>query len=955
MAISTNPAGPVTLVSRSSTTLAVNWGLDDNIPSTAFSVLYQTAPAVNPCASLSSGIPSISTAGTNTIIANLLPGTTYLVLVCNFASPGQGCDIPIVTVTGLDGLEYGPTFVTCSTGTSAGGGGGPPPSINFDGITIAAAQDGNLWEVAKNEDNGVFTLTRWSSDGKVSETSTVLPGASDESNWTVVFDTMGATYAVGSASGPLTLGLDLIVYKVSSSGVLVSSSGFHAGVDGKSFGLDATGDIWIAGGVLGDAGGLSLWRYCVHTGSLTRTAIYSRGGSFDAAFGVKVASNNIWLAGYSMDPAHPGTLDLGIWEYDASGTRLIGGPFFRPGYLQSFPNGLEARLEVSTSSLFVAAQRTGVSGEADLAYAKFDLAGHALVERAWADAAGRTALPHGTGLDGSGNFVAGGRLKDQSGGGALALWKYSPQGQFLSAVTSSGPSGANGLVLSPDAWLAVDGTSVPFHLTSPTALAGTDIFISSFSADSTPPQTTLLVDGLAVSGSSIAIVSTDTLSFVAVDTGSGVFQTLFSLDFSSAQVYSNSFTVSAGTHTLSFHSIDVAGNQEAQRSVFLTVFSTGVFISLAFNPSSINLKANAPFEDAVIEVQGAKASVDIDSTSLKITRVNSNRLAQPLAPLPQPPGTLGDANADGIQDLSIKFDRPALVAVLPVNEQTLVTIEGRFKDGSPLLVTALLRTTSPGKVKTDRGGTVSQLSTSAQVAIPANALSQDTDITVLRLSASAPADEQPRVDAALLQQLKRQGSPFEFGPDGTQFALPATISLPYDTAGPDPHSLKIAYWNPSTKRWEPLDSTADTMRHVVGAQTTHFSVYQLVAPQGATPASTAASAPAALGADPTFVFHDLYAFPNPSRHGQSVVVRIQVGLADSVEINFHDLSGKLVGQGSFGPPKIIDDGNGKGPQYTHDYPWDVSGVGSGIYIYSITAKKGGFPAIHKLGKLGVIR
>lgn len=113
--------------------------------------------------------------------------------------------------------------------------------------------------------------------------------------------------------------------------------------------------------------------------------------------------------------------------------------------------------------------------------------------------------------------------------------------------------------------------------------------------------------------------------------------------------------------------------------------------------------------------------------------------------------------------------------------------------------------------------------------------------------------------------------------------------------------------------------------------------------------------PPVSAADPSFRFRDLYAFPNPSRRGERVIFRLQVGLADSVELNVYDISGRLVHRASFGRPELLDDGNGKGAQYTYDYPWDVGAFGSGVYIYAVTARKAGQADIRKVGKSAVLK
>lgn len=129
-------------------------------------------------------------------------------------------------------------------------------------------------------------------------------------------------------------------------------------------------------------------------------------------------------------------------------------------------------------------------------------------------------------------------------------------------------------------------------------------------------------------------------------------------------------------------------------------------------------------------------------------------------------------------------------------------------------------------------------------------------------------------------------------------------------------------------------------------------------PGGGTSAAllfTVASRPQINGADSTFMFHDAYAFPSPSRRGQPITIRLQTGVADSVAVSIFDLSGSRVNGGSPATAQIVDDGNGKGPQYTYDSTWAVSGAGSGVYTYTITAKKAGQPDIFKMGAVGVLK
>ncbi len=134
------------------------------------------------------------------------------------------------------------------------------------------------------------------------------------------------------------------------------------------------------------------------------------------------------------------------------------------------------------------------------------------------------------------------------------------------------------------------------------------------------------------------------------------------------------------------------------------------------------------------------------------------------------------------------------------------------------------------------------------------------------------------------------------------------------------------------------------------AKTTHFSLYQVFTGT-ATPAATLP-----LAADASFGLKAAYAFPNPARGAGAVTIRIQPGLADSVQVNVYDVSGRKVHSSSnFRDLGAFNDGNGLGAQFTYEHVWDLSGVGSGVYTFVVTATKGGERDIHRSGKIGVVK
>src|SRR3954470_7734062 len=81
------------------------------------------------------------------------------------------------------------------------------------------------------------------------------------------------------------------------------------------------------------------------------------------------------------------------------------------------------------------------------------------------------------------------------------------------------------------------------------------------------------------------------------------------------------------------------------------------------------------------------------------------------------------------------------------------------------------------------GGTVTEAS-GAKVVIPAGALTQDTAIAVTQTSAGAPA---------LTSGVTPFGPTYAFTPHGTSFALPVTITVPFDPSSVPAGTTPILY------------------------------------------------------------------------------------------------------------------------------------------------------------------
>lgn len=289
-----------------------------------------------------------------------------------------------------------------------------------------------------------------------------------------------------------------------------------------------------------------------------------------------------------------------------------------------------------------------------------------------------------------------------------------------------------------------------------------------------------------------------------------------------------------------------------------------------------------------------------------------------------------------------------------IQERNQLIAEARVRltadrNGTSYAVAALRRMNVPPsarqRVDRSRGGRLKRLDNAA-VTVPAAALPES-----LELSITHPPDETARETAAQEKKLGLASLPVAFGPEGATFNRPVTITLSYDaslvkTQGLKESGLAVQYWNPRLLAWEALSSRVDPIAKTVSAEVLHFSVYQVLGPGGI----------GVLALESDLGFKSLYAFPSPIRGPGAVTFRVQPGLADTVAVRVYDVSGRKIHESaSFVDRGAFDDGNGLGPQFTYEHNWDVSGVGSGVYAFVVTAKKAGQSDVRKSGKVAVIK
>lgn len=116
------------------------------------------------------------------------------------------------------------------------------------------------------------------------------------------------------------------------------------------------------------------------------------------------------------------------------------------------------------------------------------------------------------------------------------------------------------------------------------------------------------------------------------------------------------------------------------------------------------------------------------------------------------------------------------------------------------------------------GGSLSVSSSTSEyyrtaLTVPASALTANVVFTIRRVAASVATT------------IGATNTVVDMGPSGTQFALPATVRLPYSTTGvTDASLLGIAMYDSASQAWQVATSTViDTQTRTVSGAVTHFS------------------------------------------------------------------------------------------------------------------------------------
>src|SRR5438093_9002606 len=104
----------------------------------------------------------------------------------------------------------------------------------------------------------------------------------------------------------------------------------------------------------------------------------------------------------------------------------------------------------------------------------------------------------------------------------------------------------------------------------------------------------------------------------------------------------------------------------------ITYTALAANVDLTFDPGTLNLAAHGHWVTAVLEPAAPYTASDIDASSLSLNGVAVD---------PSGATSIGDFDKDGIADLTVKFDRAAVAALLSPGNAVDVTVTGSIAGG----------------------------------------------------------------------------------------------------------------------------------------------------------------------------------------------------------------------------------------------------------------------------------
>ncbi|KAF0125815.1 MAG: hypothetical protein FD189_1175 [Elusimicrobia bacterium] len=388
---------------------------------------------------------------------------------------------------------------------------------------------------------------------------------------------------------------------------------------------------------------------------------------------------------------------------------------------------------------------------------------------------------------------------------------------------------------------------------------------------------------------------------------------------------------------------------QPQADIFYAKIKAEPKAFVKLDPQTINKSARGKWVTAYFGLPEADINL-LRPGTVRITAVNGEAIT-PIEPDPKFTTKIHTGDMEGMEGVTyamVKFDRQAVAAVIPEGEFS-ARIEGRLSDGREFSGESMNRAlTSKDRfayeLQEREGERVGP--GGVKVRLPKGSFKGNPDLLLTAApeeeAAVTKTEKEKRGDAMKARGLAAAGRAFEFGPRGMKFNVPVTISLPYDKAAAVPgRALAVGYWNAGKGEWELLSSVVDEENGLVSAETSHFSVYQVMAAE-----------PAAVPVpDSALAFGEVYAFPNPAA-GRKPVIHAKVPSGDGMTVRVYTASGRIADTGRVsGAPGQVDDG--AGPESAYEYEVREK-LQAGVYYFTVEVSKGS-QKITKTGKFAVLR
>lgn len=164
--------------------------------------------------------------------------------------------------------------------------------------------------------------------------------------------------------------------------------------------------------------------------------------------------------------------------------------------------------------------------------------------------------------------------------------------------------------------------------------------------DTSPPTTTASLSGSLISGNLYYGSVQITLSATDQDGAADVAATCYQVDGGATQTYSSPFSVSGlGSHTVTYHSVDHAGNMEAAKSVTFTIRPRYNIVVLYDQTKAVKSGATVPIKIEVCDAGGN----NISSSSLSVHATGVVQIST------SAPGSLEDSGNSN-PDNDFRFD-----------------------------------------------------------------------------------------------------------------------------------------------------------------------------------------------------------------------------------------------------------------------------------------------------------